>query len=117
MTGCDTGLVREHALSQFEQNLQLAYDLSHDILRLAQQKQWSELQQLERKRMQLLEAVFSDPELTRNKAIEDQIQQIISLNDRTVALCEDARKDVMQDGKKLKLGKEAIQAYRKQTRD
>jgi hypothetical protein len=102
---------------QFEQNLQLAFELSHDILRLAEDKQWSELQQLERKRMQLLEAVFSDPELSRSQAIEDQIQQIITLNDRTAALCEEAKQSVMQDGKKLKLGREAIQAYRKQTRD
>ena len=103
-------------MPQLERNLQLAFELSHDILRLAQQQQWSELQQLEGKRMRLLEAVFSDPELSRSQAVEDQIQQIISLNDRTVALCEEAKKDVMRDGKKLKLGREAVQAYRKQSR-
>jgi hypothetical protein len=67
--------------------------------------------------MQLLESIFSDPNLTRSEAFEDRIQQIISLNDQTMALCQEAKKDVMQDGKKLKLGKTAIKAYRKQSQD
>lgn len=91
--------------------------MSQEILQLAEQKQWSELEPLDRKRMQLLEAVFSDPGLSRNEAFEDRIQQIITLNDRTVALCEAARKGVIEDGKKLKIGRDAIHAYRKQIRD
>ncbi|MES9968756.1 MAG: flagellar protein FliT [Candidatus Thiodiazotropha sp.] len=100
-----------------EQNLKLAFELSQEIFRLAEEEQWSELEELDRKRMQSLKAIFADPEASKSAGFEERMQQIVSLNDRTVALCEAAREDVMRDGKKLKLGRDAVQAYRKQSRD
>lgn len=100
-----------------EQNLKLALDLSQEIYRLAGEQQWPELEELDRKRMQTLEAIFADPEATRSDGFEERVQQIVALNDRTVTICEEAREGVMKDGKKLKLGKNAIQAYRKQAQD
>ncbi|MEW8508617.1 MAG: flagellar protein FliT [Candidatus Thiodiazotropha sp.] len=104
-------------MSQLEQKLNQALELSHDILRLAGEKQWSELQQLDRSRMQLLESIFNDSELVRDEAFEEQLAQILALNDRTVTICEEARDTVMEDGRRLKIGKAAIQAYRKQAQD
>ncbi|MBT2970117.1 MAG: hypothetical protein B6D72_05920 [gamma proteobacterium symbiont of Ctena orbiculata] len=104
-------------MPQLEQNLEHVLELSHEIFRLAGERQWSELQQLDQRRMQLLESVFNDPALTRDRAFEERIEQILALNDRTVAICEEARAAVVEDGKKVRLGKEAIQAYRKQSQD
>ena len=70
-----------------------------------------------RKRMKILEAIFADPEATGSEGFEERVQQIVALNDRTATLCEEAREGVMKDGKKLKLGRDAIQAYRKQAQD
>jgi hypothetical protein len=109
--------VRERLLPQLEQNLTLALTLSEEILRLAAEKQWSEMEQLDRERMQLLEAIFSDPEISAHKDFQAQIQRILALNDQAMSLCKDARGELMRDGQRLKLGKEAIRAYRKQSRD
>ncbi|WP_316368203.1 flagellar protein FliT [Candidatus Thiodiazotropha sp. CDECU1] len=100
-----------------EQNLKLAFELSQEILRLAGEEQWSELEQLDHKRMQTLKVIFADPEASSSEGFEERVQQIVALNDRTLAICEAARVDVMKDGKKLKLGRDAIQAYRKQAQD
>ncbi|MES9992964.1 MAG: flagellar protein FliT [Candidatus Thiodiazotropha sp.] len=104
-------------MPQLEQNLKHALELSHEIFRLAEEKQWPELQQLDQRRMQLLESIFKDPALIRDRVLQGQIEQILALNERTVAICEEAKESVMQDGKRLKLGREAIQAYRKQSQD
>ncbi len=100
-----------------DQNLKRAFELSQEILRLAGEEQWSELEQLDQKRMQTLKAIFADPEASRSEGFEERVQQIVALNDCTVAICEEAREGVMKDGKKLKLGRDAIQAYRKQAQD
>jgi ubiquinone biosynthesis protein COQ9 len=104
-------------MSALEQNLNLAFELSQEILRLAGEKQWSELEQLDRERMQVLKSIFADPTASQSQGFEEKVQQIMQLNERTVTLCEVAREGVMRDGKKLKLGKDAVQAYRKQAQD
>jgi hypothetical protein len=109
--------VRERSLPQLEQNLKLALTLSQEIYRLAVEKQWSEMEQLDRKRIQLLEAIFADPELSTSKKSQDQVEQIVALNDQAMSLCEEAREGLIEDGKKLKRGKEAVRAYRKQSKE
>ncbi|PUB73550.1 MAG: hypothetical protein DBP03_13385 [gamma proteobacterium symbiont of Ctena orbiculata] len=113
----DTPFLKERLVPQLERDLKQALELSQDIFRLAGEKQWSELQQLDQRRMQLLESIFNDPALIRDRVFEERIEQILALNERTVAICEEARDAVMEDGKRVRLGKEAIQAYRKQSQD
>jgi hypothetical protein len=104
-------------LSQLEQNLKRALTLSREIYRLATEKQWSEMEQLDRERMQLLESIFADPELSASREYQARIQQIVALNDQAMSLCEEVREGLMQNGKRLKLGRAAVKAYRKQSRD
>jgi hypothetical protein len=91
--------------------------MSEEISHLATEKQWPEMEQLDRKRMQLLEGLFADPEFSASKEFQDQIQQIVALNDQAMSICEEAREGLIREGQTLKLGKEAIRAYGKQSRD
>ncbi len=105
-------------MTQLERNLNLALELSQEIVRLAGEKLWPEMDRLDQQRMRVLETIFADPDIKAgHREFEARLEQIVALNNRAVAICTEARDEVMQDGKRLKLGKEAIQAYRKQSYD
>ncbi|MES9975078.1 hypothetical protein [Candidatus Thiodiazotropha sp. LNASS1] len=105
-------------MTQLVQNLNLALELSQEIVRLAGEKRWSDMDELDRQRMQILESIFADPEMrTGHGDFEDQLEQIVALNNQAMAICTEAREGVIQDGKRLKLGKEAVNAYLKQSYD
>ncbi|MEW8657924.1 MAG: hypothetical protein AB2603_06290 [Candidatus Thiodiazotropha endolucinida] len=105
-------------MTQLVQNLNLALELSQEIVRLAGEKRWSDMDELDRQRMRILESIFADPEMrTRHRDFEDQLEQIVALNNQAMAICTEAREGVIQDGKRLKLGKEAVHAYLKQSYD
>jgi hypothetical protein len=105
-------------VTQLERNLNLALELSQEIVRLAGEKLWADMDRLDQRRMRILKTIFADPDMkARHGEFEARIEQIMALNDRAVAICTEAREEVVRDGKRLKLGKEAIQAYRKQSYD
>ena len=103
---------------QLRDNLDLALELSTEIIRLAREEAWSDMEQLDRQRMQILESVFSHTEIRANpQKFEDIIQQLVELNDQAIDLCAKARGAVIKEGQSLKQGREAIAAYRKQSYD
>ncbi|MCU7932184.1 MAG: flagellar protein FliT [Candidatus Thiodiazotropha sp. (ex Codakia rugifera)] len=103
---------------QHKENLELALELSQEIVRLAQEKAWPEMEQLDQQRLQLLKAFFSAGDFnSHDRMVEESIQSILDLNDRALAICAEARDFVMEDGRKVRLGREAIAAYQKQSFD
>jgi hypothetical protein len=101
-------------VSQLEKNLNLALELSQEILSHANDKAWSEIEQLDRQRMQLLESIFSDAEFKANKQmLAEFTRTVMELNEKTMEICSNARGEVMADSRKVKLGKEAVIAYKK----
>ncbi|MCU7891730.1 MAG: hypothetical protein KZQ78_08995 [Candidatus Thiodiazotropha sp. (ex Ustalcina ferruginea)] len=101
-------------MSHLKENLDLALELSREIVRLAEEKAWSEMEQLDRQRMQVLESVFSDAGLkVSNREVTASIQAVKELNDKAMEICADARVVVVADSKKIRLGREATAAYYK----
>ncbi|MCU7847153.1 MAG: hypothetical protein KZQ89_03975 [Candidatus Thiodiazotropha sp. (ex Lucinoma kastoroae)] len=105
-------------MPQHKENLKLALELSQEIVRLAEQKAWSEMEQLDSQRLQVLEAFFSAGNInSQDRMVEESIQSILDLNDKALSICAEARDFVVEDGKKVRLGREAIVAYQKQSFD
>ncbi|MEL0585205.1 MAG: flagellar protein FliT [Candidatus Thiodiazotropha sp. (ex. Lucinoma kazani)] len=105
-------------MSQHKDNLKLALELSHEIVRLAQEKAWPEMEQLDRQRLKLLESYFLTSDSKNNDSDgAESIQSILDLNNRALEICAKARGALMEDGKKVRLGREAITAYQKQSFD
>ncbi|MEJ2609662.1 MAG: hypothetical protein P8179_06125 [Candidatus Thiodiazotropha sp.] len=44
---------------QFRENLDLALEMSNEIIRLAQDEAWSDMEDLDRQRMYILESIFN----------------------------------------------------------
>ena len=87
-------------------------DLSNQIIRLAEQKDWRRLEKLDQERMLLLKEVFSGGALYPvDKDTRQQLQTIARLNDRALALCSRCRERMMVDSRKLRRGREAALAY------
>jgi len=98
-----------------QENIRLAVDLSRQIVSLAQQQDWPQMERLDHERMQLLKDIFSDQSLDSEEAgIKQQLQSIVDLNDEAMELCSQAKDDMLTDGRKLRRGKEAILAYKEQ---
>jgi hypothetical protein len=105
-------------MSDLHTNLTLALDLSRQIVELAGQSAWTKMAQLDRQRLPILESVFNDNEFKANPgSYNAQVQQIVDLNNQAVSLCADARGEISQKGRKLKVGKDAIVAYSKHVSD
>jgi hypothetical protein len=101
-------------MTQPREKLSSAIDLSNRILELADAQEWAQVEQLDGERMELLKAVFSDPDLDRtDPEIRSQLQQVLQLNDQAVGICSNAREGLVSDGRKLQQGKEAVSAYLK----
>ncbi len=92
--------------------LDLAIDLSRRIIGLAQQKDWAELQRLDRDRMQLLEEIFSsNPDHSQDDETAARLRELIDLNNEAMELCAQAKQGVLKEGRKIRQGKEAVAAY------
>ncbi len=92
--------------------LDLAIDLSRQIIELAQQKNWDEVQRLDRERMQLLEEIFSSkPDHSKDDKTAARLRELIDLNNEAMELCAQAKDGVLKEGRKIRQGKEAVAAY------
>ena len=101
-----------------QSKLDLAIDLSRQILELAKQKDWPELQRLDRERLQLLEEVFSaDPDHSKDDEIATRLRELIDLNNEAMDLCTQAKQNVLTEGRKIRQGKEAVAAYMERQAD
>ncbi|MET0066187.1 MAG: flagellar protein FliT [Candidatus Thiodiazotropha sp.] len=105
-------------MSRLQENLDQATDLSQRILNLARNAEWAEMERLDRERLPLLQTLFNGSEpLADVEAFEDQIQAILALNEEALVVCSQARGGMQKKGRNLKLGRVALQAYRKQSSD
>jgi hypothetical protein len=106
--------IQDKPVSQLEKNLNLALELSREILHHANKEAWSEIEPLDRQRMQLLESIFSDAEFKANRQVFAEFTGTVKeLNDKAMEICNSARGVAMADSRKVKLGKEALVAYKK----
>ena len=98
--------------------LGLAVDLSRQILGLAKQKNWPEVQRLDRERLQLLEEVFSGgSDKSNSEETAAQLRELIDLNNEAMDLCAQAKQNVLTEGRKIRQGKEAVAAYMERQAD
>jgi len=105
-------------MDHLRKDICLALDLSKQIVSLAQDKDWSQIEQLDIKRMALLKAVFSDRSLDVDEhEVKEQLQSIVDLNSEAVDLCSQAKEEMLIGGRELRLGRDAISAYKEQTSD
>ncbi len=105
-------------MSQLQDNLDQAMDLSQRILSLARNAEWGEMERLDRQRLPLLQTLFNDPDLTAQlEGHEQQIETILSLNEQALAVCSEARGGMLKMSRNLKQGRVALKAYRKQSYD
>jgi murein L,D-transpeptidase YcbB/YkuD len=103
-------------MSQLQDNLNRAIELSQHIIDLAKGSSWQEMEQADQQRMSILKSIFDDEQLKANPAdFEPQVQQLLELNEQALTLCGDARGELSQKGRKLKQGRDAIAAYKKNT--
>ena len=106
------------ATLKLRERVDLALELSNEIIRLARDEAWPDMEELDRQRLQILESIFKDRELQSNpKAYETDFQKIAGLNNQALTICAKARGVISQKGRTLKLGREAIAAYQKQSYD
>ena len=105
-------------MDHLRKDIRLALDLSKQIFSLAQDKDWSQIEQLDIKRMALLKAIFSDQSLNvEEREVKAQLQSIVDLNNKAVDLCSQAKEDMLIGGRELRRGRDAILAYKEQTSD
>ncbi len=105
-------------MSQVQENLDRALDLSRRIVNLARESEWGEMEQLDLERLPILKSLFNDPESQPVLAdYRDRLEEILSLNDQALALCGEARGAMLTKGRRLKQGRTAVAAYLKQSRD
>ncbi|MEJ2621785.1 MAG: hypothetical protein P8163_16475 [Candidatus Thiodiazotropha sp.] len=105
-------------MSQLQQNLSQALDLSQRIYDLARDAAWSEMEQADRQRKALLEKIFNDTEFKlKSGAYQPQVEKIVALNQQALALCSDAKVKLNQRGRSLKVGRDALSAYKKNSYD
>lgn len=101
-----------------DSKLSLAIDLSRQILELAKQKSWPEVQRLDRERLQLLEEAFSsNSDKSNDEETAAQLRELIGLNNEAMDLCTQARQNVLTEGRKIRQGKEAVAAYMERQAD
>lgn len=66
----------------------------------------------------IIRGIFSPGNVnSQDRMVEESIQSILDLNDRALSICAEAREFVVKDGRKVRLGREAIVAYQKQSFD
>ncbi|MCG7931613.1 MAG: hypothetical protein N0C88_13925 [Candidatus Thiodiazotropha lotti] len=105
-------------MSQLQQNLSQALELSQKICTLAQEAAWSEMEQADRQRITLLESIFSDADFQlKSDHYEPQLRKIVDLNEQALVFCADARGKLNRQGKSLKVGRQALSAYKKNSFD
>ncbi|MES9863614.1 MAG: hypothetical protein ABW157_21740 [Candidatus Thiodiazotropha sp. LLP2] len=105
-------------MSQLQQNLIQAIELSQRIVDLAQDSAWAEMEEMDHQRKPVLESIFSDADFKVNPGkYEVQMDKIVNLNNQALTLCADAKGDIKQKNRTLKLGREAISAYQKNSFD
>lgn len=105
-------------MSKLQQNLTQALELSQRIVDLAQESAWAEMEEVDRQRKPVLESLFRDAEFKINPDnYQLQMQKIVALNEQALTLCADAKGELKQKSHTLKLGKNAISAYQKNSFD
>ncbi|MEW8263545.1 MAG: hypothetical protein AB2736_14375 [Candidatus Thiodiazotropha taylori] len=105
-------------MSQLQQNLTQALELSQRIYDLAKHSAWSDMDQADQQRRDLLESIFNDSEYKLKPDVYRlQVEQIIDLNEQALALCSDARVQLSQQGRRVKVGRQALSAYKKNSAD
>jgi len=103
-------------LTQFDDNLALAFDLSHRIIALGREGSWDQVPDLDEQRLRLLKTLFADDSATsRGEAFKTRIEALLRLNEEAVAICARARSDSMASSRAAKRGAQAINAYHKQS--
>jgi hypothetical protein len=105
-------------MDQLHKDIALALDLSEQIVNLAKEKDWSKMEQLDTERMDLLKAVFTSPSFSNKKnspEVKRKLDTISSLNSEAIDLCSQAKDGMLADGRTLRRGRDAIQAYKEQT--
>ncbi|MCG7900795.1 MAG: hypothetical protein JAY99_20020 [Candidatus Thiodiazotropha lotti] len=105
-------------MSQLQQNLNQALELSQRIFDLAQDAAWTEMEQVDRQRLTLLESIFSNAEFQqKSDDYEPQLSKIVDLNEQALALCADARGKLNRQSRSLNVGRKALTAYKKNSFD
>ncbi|ODB85367.1 hypothetical protein A3195_17375 [Candidatus Thiodiazotropha endoloripes] len=105
-------------MSQLQKNLTQALELSQRIFDLAQDSAWSDMEQADRQRRPFLESIFNDREFKLKPGdYESQMRQIVALNEQALALCAEARGELSKQGRNLKLGRQALSAYKNNSFD
>jgi len=105
-------------MDHLQKDISLALDLSKQIVSLAQEKDWVQMEQLDIKRMALLKAIFSGQSLDAERPeVKEQLQSIVDLNNKAVDLCSQAKEEMLVGGRELRRGRDAISAYKEQTSD
>jgi hypothetical protein len=107
-------------MDQLQKDIALALDLSEQIVGLAREKEWSQMEQLDLQRMDLLQAVFTGQSFSANELppeLQQKFQNIADLNAQAMELCSQAKDELLTDGKTLRRGRAALKAYKEQAPD
>jgi hypothetical protein len=104
-------LRRHNIVSSADDKFDKALQLSRRIVQLADSGSWDEMQRLDQERKSVLEDLFAT-DTSELPDVKEKIEQIIRLNDQAMERCSKAKESLLSDQKKMKLGKQAITAYR-----
>lgn len=102
-------------MNPIHEKLRQAITVSNQINALSQGEDWPQIGVLDKERMKLLEECVAaeafdlDDETTKQLVLE-----IDELNNRAVSSCVHAKEAMIQEGQKIRKGKQAISAYQKQ---
>jgi hypothetical protein len=105
-------------MEQLHKDIALALDLSEQIVNLAKENDWSQMERLDAERMDLLKSIFTDHSFDATKIspeVKRKLDSISSLNSEAIDLCSQAKDELQADGQTLRRGRAAIKAYKEQT--
>lgn len=89
-----------------------ALELSNSMLLEAEQHNWGALSELEDRRAQVIERLFQHPAISESLAgIANMLREVIELDQKTIALGEEARSALKNEMQMLSQGKRAVNAY------
>lgn len=95
------------------EKLTLLLNMSEELLVAAQQGEWERVDEIDKQRMDVLPN-FSDYTFNSDDEVEDiqqKIERIIEINQCIVELGSVARKQHMQDNRKVATGRQAVNLY------
>lgn len=89
-----------------------ALDITTSMRVQAEEQNWEELTQLESRRSLILEKLFLHPAMPLSLAqVADMLRQIVELDQKTIALGQEARQALKSEMQLLTQGKRAVDAY------